>query len=68
MVNFFDFLLHCRYILRLHVLYNNERKRTLAEIIQQFVLSDDRIHVFRQIIKHIVVYTRRGHSEERRHT
>ena len=62
-----DFFLQRRHVLRGHILHNHQRKRALAEVVQQFVLADDGIHVLGQIVQHIIIDAGVGHPEHRRH-
>ena len=40
-----DFFFQCRHVLRGHILHDYQRERALAEVVQQFVLADDGIHI-----------------------
>ena len=67
MVHLLHLLLQGRHILVGHILKDQEREGTLIEVLQQFILTDDRVHVLRQIGQHVVVDTGGRHTEDRWH-
>ena len=67
MVDAFKLFLEGGNILLLHALDHDHGERTLAEIIEQYVLSLDRVHVLGQIIQYVVIDARADHAEHRRH-
>ena len=50
-----------------HILNDYQRERAFSEVLHKLVLTDDRVHVGRQVVEHIVVDPCTDHSENRRH-
>ena len=55
MIDLLDLRLQGRYLRRCHVFNDYEGKSTFPEFIEELFLPDDRLHVLRQVIEHIVV-------------
>ena len=66
MFNLFDSFAKTVNIAVGHSVNNNERERTFAEILHQIILPDDSIHIFGEIIEHIIVYPCFCHADSGR--
>ena len=67
-INVIDFLqplCQIPHLIVLHIFQDQEGEGAFMEILHQFILSDYRIHVLRQIRQHIIVDTGPGHSDYR---
>ena len=65
MIDFFYFFFQRGNVFFRHIFNHHERKRTFAEIIHQRILANNRIHLLREIIQHIVIDSGINHAENR---
>ena len=67
MIDCFYFVAKRRNVLFGHILNDYQREGAFAEILEQLVLTDDRVDIGRQVVEHIIVDPCAEHSEYRRY-
>ena len=63
MVHLLDLIFQGGHVPGGHILQDQEGEGPLAELLQQLVLTDDRLHIRREVIQHIVVDPGARHAQ-----
>ena len=67
MVYLLELFTHLFFVLHRHAFRHYEAEAAFAELVEQHVLTDDRIHILRQVCEHVVIDPCAEHTEHSRY-